>query len=101
MSKGSNQRPKAVDDETFESNWEQVFGPKAIECDVIRVEPAADGTLSIKCGLNCVVSGFTASRDGWPSITGQPVPASLQTYADPWPFKTVEELAEAMNGQRI
>lgn len=28
MSKGSNQRPKAVDDETFESNWESTFGVK-------------------------------------------------------------------------
>lgn len=50
MSKGSNQRPKAVDDETFESNWEATFGHK----------------------------GFNG-----------------------WPIKTVEELAEAMNGERI
>ena len=28
MSKGSNQRPKAVDDETFKSNWESTFGVK-------------------------------------------------------------------------
>ncbi len=28
MSKGSNQRPKAVDDETFHSNWESTFGVK-------------------------------------------------------------------------
>lgn len=28
MSKGSNQRPKAVDEKTFQSNWESTFGVK-------------------------------------------------------------------------
>ena len=28
MSKGSKQRPRRVDDEEFEKNWEKVFGSK-------------------------------------------------------------------------
>lgn len=90
--KGSTQRPKAVDDETFQSNWESTFGVKP-------QGNSADENEDMKQVVGGFTSGFTASRDGWPSFAGQPIPQAFKSYEDPWPFKTVEELAEAMNGQ--
>lgn len=29
MSKGSDQRPRQVDKETFEKNWDKIFGKKS------------------------------------------------------------------------
>lgn len=43
MSKGSNQRPKAVDEQTFESNWESTFGiqPQS-SFGRVKANPSAD-----------------------------------------------------------
>lgn len=55
MGKGSTPRPFSVDQETFESNWDRIFGPKSAqpEWDHYSDLPAPDAYQNDKEDPKC------------------------------------------------
>jgi len=120
--KGSNRRPQGVDDDTFSSNWERVFGARPTSDDFKYVwhEEKKDSFgnckgFTVKFSESITADGLTGEaylegvklavdgdvvqvgvfNDSQPRNT-KDTPTAFQVYVDPWPYKTEAEYVEAM-----